>query len=194
MDYYLVRKIWWMATIFRRAGLNLKNYLQNLKTDYLTVARDFFVEAKNKPFKTAFYASALSFFVYTYKQNPDLKHYENRLNFYRLKLCTLSDLQRNSRSENYLHRALTLTQNEQRIERLNLLIFSILYTADYSTQCRSFASQCKEVGPSWRERLMGENFLDFGVWNRWYFLESKMIDYDTDSQASSNVWQENFKI
>jgi len=75
--------------------------------------------------------------------------------------------------------------NEGILRRLNLGIMSLVWLDNYSEDCSSYKAVCPYLKP--RYINFYERIVDIGFLDNWWFLESKMKDYDINEAEFNTV-------
>lgn len=155
---------------------NSLNYVQNVYLDYKTVYFDTIKDIQQRPFRASLIVGCLTSILYSMKHNPTYDDFQIQLINSNNQLSRVPESIRNRSSCDYIHE-LFQKNNKQLLRHRSFGVFSVIYTADYSTSNDLFQAQCKYLKPSWKDTLL-EHLVDIGFLDRFWYMNYKMIDYD----------------
>ena len=149
----------------------------NIFVDYKAVFKDFFHQAKEKPFRSLTALAALGSLYYVYEQNPDVNSYEDTVLECANELLQISHLIRNPSSDNYVQKILKF-RSQERIRIQSFGIFSLVWVAEFGPDCDLYEKHCHYTQPRWK--AFPQKVIDVGFLGHWYNLEKAMKDYDVN--------------
>lgn len=148
---------------------------KDICNDYITVSKDSYKYIKQNPAKSFKFAALATSIACCARLNPDMTSFEDQVLSYSAELGTLSPNIQNRLSAAHID-WIKQQFNLQKVKRLNLFIFSILYLEKTSPICCKYETYCSYLNlwPSeFRNRIV-----DIGFLNRWWILEKRMQNYD----------------
>lgn len=167
--------------------------LTEIKSDYVAAGKDTWADSKMHPLKSLIYVGAFSFGIYTYKHVPSESNYIATVVECSNDLLLQSDATRNKDSDKFVQSVLGLC-NGDRLRYKRLGFFSVMYTAEFNKDNRTYVAQCKYTNPKWME--FHKRVLDIGFLERWWILQYIMTDYDVDlnemPKEFNSVWSKYF--
>ncbi|XP_064476367.1 mitochondrial import inner membrane translocase subunit Tim29-like [Ornithodoros turicata] len=152
-------------------------YWKSLGEDYNAAVKDIIDDAKKRPMKAAFLMSGLALLGYAVKSNPNEHSFMNQVATASNDLLLLSDNNRNPKSDTHI-RHLEWCINKKLLRTSNLIVATVIWEADYDSECDTFAAHCSYLQP--RYLTFHERVLDIGIMGFWLNLMSKMRDFDVN--------------
>ncbi|XP_053318706.1 mitochondrial import inner membrane translocase subunit Tim29 [Spea bombifrons] len=152
-------------------------WFKGLIHDYGEACKDIVTGAKERPGKAAFYISLLAGVGVCSSKAPSEDSFQCSLLEASSSLLLLSPWTRSGKSDQHVQKLITLT-NHGRLRHLNFLLFSIVYEAPYDPDVDLYPAHCPHLQPRWFD--FPSRVLDVGFFGRWWFLQSKMKDYDVN--------------
>lgn len=152
-------------------------YWEGLLHDYSEVFRDSVKQSKEKPYWTALYFSLASGLLYAGKNNPTEMDFRDQVVEYQNLFGLVGKPIRNPNAEVYL-KTLENWHNAGIIRRFSLGFFSIIWLDNYDKDVGLYKAQCDYLKP--RYLTFHERIIDVGFLNRFWNLDRKMQDYDTN--------------
>ncbi|CAL7941807.1 unnamed protein product [Xylocopa violacea] len=162
-------------------------YWKNIYADYKEVALNTAKDCKEHPVRTSIYATFLASCVYLSKHNPNECTYKDQLMEDTMKIMQVGTAIRNPVSEQYV-KWLSQCYNEGIVRHMNLGIISLIWLDDYDKMCSLYKAVCPYLQVQYA--TFYQRVVDVGFLDKWWVLESKMKDYDTNEAEFSNVQNE----
>lgn len=152
-------------------------YWEGLIHDYSEVFRDAIKESREKPLRTTLYFTLACGLTYAGKTNPSEMDHRDRVIDYQNEFGLVGKPIRNPNAEVYL-KTLENSYNFGLIRRISLGFFSIIWLDNYDKGVALYQAQCEYLKP--RYLTFYERIIDVGFLGRFWILERKMLDYDTN--------------
>lgn len=152
-------------------------YWEGLIHDYSEVFRDTVQQSRERPYRTAFYFTLTSGLVYAGKNNPtEMDHRDQVLDYQNL-IGLVGKPIRNPKAEVYL-KTLEDSYNFGLIRRFSFGFFSIIWLDNFDKAVGLYKAQCEYLKPKYL--TFYERIIDVGFLNKFWILERRMLDYDTN--------------
>lgn len=150
--------------------------------------RDVFFETnkniKEHPIKSVIFLSSIIFAEICCLLNPDDIHYRETILKKSNELIFVSKSIRNPNADEYL-RTIESYFNTGEIGRISFGIFSVIYQNYKCRHSALYKDTCTYIQPTYLQ-FVRDNIIDIGFWNKWWFFEKAMKDYD----ISPSEWKE----
>lgn len=150
-------------------------YWKGVVRDYKDVFVDVGKFMKEKPLRSSIYGGLGGIAVYSFKHNPSESDFIDQLRVHNNKMILVDPICHNPTSSQYSI-FIERCYNEGIIRRLNIGIGSFLWLDNYDRAISLYKATCKYTKPellTWHDRI-----IDVGLWDKWWKLDDKMIDYD----------------
>lgn len=162
------------------------DFYETLFDDYYHVAKDAIQDGKDRPVRTGIIFTSLAAAYTAYKTNPDERCFSDQLIEYTDEMGLVDPTIRNKSSYNHVHH-LYKVWNENRLRRLNLIFFSILWQDDYPAKSGHPFAQCQYLKPTFSSFFSTDRILDVGIYGRWRILDRRLTDYDVNEEEWSGI-------
>lgn len=149
----------------------------NIFTDYKAVFKDFYLQAKEKPFRFLTALATFGGLYYIYEHNPDVNSYEDTLLESSNELLQISHLIRNPASDSYVQNLLKF-RNQERLRIQSLGLLSLVWVSEFGPGCDLYEKHCYYTQPRWK--TFPQKVIDVGFLGHWLFLEKAMKDFDVN--------------
>ncbi|KAG8006715.1 Mitochondrial import inner membrane translocase subunit Tim29 [Nibea albiflora] len=143
-----------------------------------------FVGAWERPVKASVYMTLVGGAWACFYTKPDQSSFEAALLERSGQLGLLSPWIRNGASDGHVQNLVKL-RNEGRLHHVSLGLLSLVYRTEYDPDATLYEAQCSNVSPRWRE--FPQRVLDVGFVGRWWVLDSKMKDYDVNTEEFKHL-------
>lgn len=158
----------------------LATYWKSLGEDYKCALKDVVEDAKKRPVKASMLMSCVAGLCYAVKTNPSEYSFVNQVTDASNELLLLSATTRNTKSELHVRR-LEWCLNKKLVRTINLVVATVVWEADYGSECDMFAAHCTYLQP--RYSCFHNRVLDVGLMGCWLILTSKMKDFDVNGDS-----------
>ncbi|ELT94598.1 hypothetical protein CAPTEDRAFT_178561 [Capitella teleta] len=171
-------------------------YLKQIYYDYREALIETGQSMKEKPVKTGVILSTLVLCRYLSKHNPSEGSFHDQLVRHRQDLMLLGGPIRNPESDNHIQ---TIAQqcNAGVLRRFSLGVCSVMWEDRFDPAVNNYEARCKDLSVGWVE--MWSRVVDFGILDRWTWMEMAMMDYDINptewpqDEAQEKKWQRYLK-
>lgn len=154
------------------------SYWKALLNDYKDVMVEAAKHAKEHPVKSSIWATLLCSAYTCGVMNPDEHHFRAQIVNSANDLIFVGKTIRNPATVDYL-RTVESYYNSGQIRYISLGIFSVILR-DYKTRTSGvYKDNCSYTQPTYLE-IIRDHIIDVGFFNKWWILESKMIDCDVN--------------
>ena len=164
-----------MATrkIVTKLGTPLINVYRDYKDVFTGLAKGSY-DRPSRPILLGIITGAIGYIWY---QNPDEKSFNTELQQCSNALSLLSKLTRNPSSELHVDRLLLL-RNEDLLSYVSFGLFSFIIRQNTNNICTNYGYTCQHLQPGFWTYF--DRIEDVGLFNKWFILDRKMIDYDVN--------------
>lgn len=153
------------------------NYWKQLAIDYKEVAMDSGKHIVEHPVKSMIYGGIAATAYTFYKNNPDLQDFEKQYIEHKNDLILISESCQNEVAANHI-KNIERWLNQGVIRRLSLGVISFIWLDNFNSQCSLYKTTCEHLKPKYMR--FNERIIDIGFWNKYWWLEEKMQDYDVN--------------
>ena len=157
--------------------------LRNAINDYVTVAKDVVKYAKDKPVRFGFTVTGGAGCILMWRRNPDMDDYMSEVIEYSNEISQCSPATRSFEAQKYLERLL-LSDSQHSLQYINLGLCSIVMERPVYKYCYNYSEVCPHLQSRWS--TFRQRFVDIGFWNKWWFLQQNMIDFDVNEEDSTS--------
>ncbi|KAM4677585.1 mitochondrial import inner membrane translocase subunit Tim29 [Discoglossus pictus] len=162
----------------------IATWTKSLLHDYSEAFKDIFVGAKERPGKAAVYISLIAGASICSSKAPSEDSFQGSILEASASLLLLSAWTRSGTSDQHVQNLIHLG-NQGRLRYVNLILFSLVYEAAFDPECDLYPASCSHLQPRLLE--FPSRVLDIGFFNRWWFLHSKMKDFDVNEDEFSHL-------
>ncbi|CAH2273044.1 Hypothetical predicted protein [Pelobates cultripes] len=159
-------------------------WMKSLIHDYGEACKDIVTGAKEHPGKAAFYLSLFTGIGVCSSKAPSEDSFHCSVLEASAELLLLSPWTRSGKSDQHVLN-LTNLSNEGRLRYLNLIVVSLVYEAPYDPDVDLYPAHCPHLKPRWSD--FPSRVLDVGFFGRWWFLQSKMKDFDVNEEEFAHL-------
>ncbi|XP_065202457.1 mitochondrial import inner membrane translocase subunit Tim29 [Planococcus citri] len=153
-------------------------YWKSLLNDYKDVMVEAAKHAKDHPVKSTFWLTIFSGAYTCGVMNPDENSFRAQIVNYANDLIFIGKPIRNQNTVQFLQ-TVESYYNSGQIRYISLGIFSVILR-DFKTSANGvYKDNCSFTQPTYLE-IIRDNVIDVGFFNKWWILESKMIDCDVN--------------
>lgn len=150
--------------------------------------RDSFItigeQMRERPLKAAVYIGLSAGAIHMSNTNPTELDLRSRLQEHMNASAMMSDKIRNKEVDNKLNHFVDC-YNRDTLRRLNLVLFSLAWEDNFSSECGLFRATVSHLKPRYFT-FFQERVLDVGFLGRWWYLE-KLVD---DVDVNVDEWDE----
>lgn len=171
LDYLVGFQWYWWCNPF----YSTEKYFKLIAYDYREVAIETGQSMKARPIRSGLILSSLGGWIYLTKTNPSESAFHSQLVEHRLDLLLVGSPIRNPESDEHLNH-IAECYNAGLLRRFTFGICSIIWLDRFDPKVDMYEARCKDMKVGWVE--MFNRVVDFGIHNRWRFLDMAMMDYD----------------
>lgn len=153
------------------------NYWKQLGTDYKDVALDTVKTIREKPIRSAAYASLLGSLYTMAKNNPGKDEFMEQLRNYNTELVLVHESCQNPIAAQHF-RMIERSINEGVVRWLNLGVVTLVWLDNFAEDLSLYKATCNYLQPDWR--TFSDRIIDIGWMNTWWTLRQKTVDYDVN--------------
>ncbi|XP_023281949.1 mitochondrial import inner membrane translocase subunit Tim29 [Seriola lalandi dorsalis] len=175
-----VSKTRWERLKNSKAGV----WCRGLVSDYKEACREMVVGAWERPVKASVYMTFLGGAWACFYTKPDQSSFEGALLERSNQLALLSPWIRSANSDGHVQ-SLVKLRNEGRLRHASLGLLSLVYHSSYDPDATLYEAQCSNLSEPWWE--FPRRVLDVGFVGRWWILDSKMQDYDVNTEEFKHL-------